>query len=129
MFMICRFQVSDITGLELTHVSATCSLYSDTDYLLVHDDLQEDRVVAYILYLTGNKEWERKYGGALQLFSKDEDGQPLQVVKDVWPSNNQFVFFPVSNDSYHQVKYSVQDITCLFVPTSVFKGSRGDLQR
>lgn len=96
-------QVSDITGLELTHISATCSLYSDTDYLLVHDDLREDRVVAYVLYLTGKEGWNTEYGGSLQLFSKDAEGQPLQAVKDVWPSNNQFVFFPVSNQSYHQV--------------------------
>lgn len=39
----------------------------------------------------------------MQLFSKDSDGEPLEAVKDIQVSNNQFVFFPVSIDSYHQV--------------------------
>lgn len=95
--------VSELTGSELTHISATCSLYSDTDYLLVHDDLREDRVVAYILYLTRKEGWDNKFGGALQLFSKDEEGQPIETVKEIWPHNNQFVFFPVSNETHHQV--------------------------
>lgn len=105
--------MSDLTGLELTDISATCSLYSDTDYLLVHDDLRGNRVVAYILYLTGKEGWDRKYGGALQLFSKDADGQPLEAVKEIWPVNNQFVFFPVTNESYHQV--------CCFFNLNFFK--------
>lgn len=92
-----------MTDLELTQISATCSLYTDTDYLLVHDDQQDDRAVAFILYLTGKENWKPKYGGALQLFTTDIDDQPLEPVKHIFPSNNQFVFFPVTNKSYHQV--------------------------
>lgn len=86
-------------------MSATCSLYSDTDYLLVHDDRQDDRMVAYVMYFTGKDDWNPKHGGALQLFSKDSNGQPLDAVRDVFPANNQLVFFPVTNDSYHQVYF------------------------
>ncbi|XP_026316396.1 prolyl 3-hydroxylase sudestada1 [Hyposmocoma kahamanoa] len=43
--------VSKVTGLELTGVSASCSLYGPGDHLLVHDDLLADRRVAFILYL------------------------------------------------------------------------------
>ncbi|XP_013171363.1 PREDICTED: prolyl 3-hydroxylase sudestada1-like, partial [Papilio xuthus] len=43
--------VSEVTGLQLTSVSASCSLYGPGDHLLVHDDLLADRRVAFILYL------------------------------------------------------------------------------
>ncbi|KAG7304647.1 hypothetical protein JYU34_009988 [Plutella xylostella] len=43
--------VSSVTGLTLTNVSASCSLYGPGDHLLVHDDLLGDRRVAFILYL------------------------------------------------------------------------------
>ncbi|KPJ11080.1 2-oxoglutarate and iron-dependent oxygenase domain-containing protein 1 [Papilio machaon] len=43
--------VSEVTGLQLESVSASCSLYGPGDHLLVHDDLLADRRVAFILYL------------------------------------------------------------------------------
>ncbi|EFA10164.1 prolyl 3-hydroxylase OGFOD1 [Tribolium castaneum] len=95
--------VAEITGLKLTHISATCSFYSNTDYLLVHDDQREDRMVAFILYLTGKNGWLENKGGALQLLNKDNEGQPAEIARNIYPANNQFVFFPVTSDSYHQV--------------------------
>ncbi|GLV32697.1 sudestada1 [Carabus blaptoides fortunei] len=101
--------MQQITGLELNKTSATCSVYTDTDYLHVHDDLQEDRSVAFILYLTdplpgSSKElWNNEMGGALELFNKDEKGHPGEPVKQILPKNNRFVFFKVTNDSYHKV--------------------------
>jgi len=95
--------VSEVTGFNLTHISATCSLYSNTDYLLIHDDHQDDRMVAFILYLTDEDGWDKNNGGNLQLFTKDANGQPAEVVRDIVPENNQFLFFPVTNYSYHQV--------------------------
>lgn len=95
--------VAEITGLKLTHISATCSVYTNTDYLLVHDDQREDRLVAFILYLTGPNGWNESKGGALQLLNKDTNCEPFQVVKNIFPCNNQLVFFPVTSDSYHQV--------------------------
>jgi Rps23 Pro-64 3,4-dihydroxylase Tpa1-like proline 4-hydroxylase len=95
--------VAALTGLTLTHISATCSAYSNTDYLLVHDDQREDRMVAFILYLTGPEGWDESKGGALQLLNKDSDCQPSQIVHSILPANAQFVFFPVASDSYHQV--------------------------
>lgn len=101
--------MSTVTGFELTQISATCSLYSNTDYLLVHDDQREDRRVAFILYLTDNYGWNQADGGCLHLFSKDQTGQPSEVVRSVVPANNQLIFFPVTNDSYHEV--SVAEMT------------------
>ncbi|KAF5298184.1 hypothetical protein FQA39_LY02608 [Lamprigera yunnana] len=92
-----------LTEFQLTDISATCSLYGQTDYLLVHDDQQEDRLIAFVLYFSGPREWLSHHGGALQLFSKDTNGEPLVPIRDIFPSNNQLVFFQVTNDSYHQV--------------------------
>ncbi|KAF2899753.1 hypothetical protein ILUMI_02531 [Ignelater luminosus] len=104
--------VQNLTGQELTDISATCSLYSDTDYLLLHDDQQEDRLIAFVLYFTGPRTWQASNGGALQLFSKDESGQPYAAVKNIVPCNNQFVFFQVTNDSYHQVSEVLNKNDC-----------------
>ncbi|XP_038219040.1 prolyl 3-hydroxylase sudestada1 [Zerene cesonia] len=43
--------VSQVTGIELEGVSASCSLYGPGDHLLIHDDRLTDRRVAFILYL------------------------------------------------------------------------------
>uniref|UniRef100_A0A6P7FK15 Prolyl 3-hydroxylase sudestada1 n=1 Tax=Diabrotica virgifera virgifera TaxID=50390 RepID=A0A6P7FK15_DIAVI len=101
--------VANLTGYSLTHISATCSLYSNTDYLLVHDDQREDRMVAFVLYLTGKNGWNESKGGALQLFNKSETGQPQVCVRNIFPANNQLVLFPVTSDSYHQRSYTFSD--------------------
>lgn len=89
--------------MTLTKTSATCSFYAHTDFLLVHDDLQEDRMFAFVLYLTGPETWISDWGGSLQLLSTDEEGHPNKVVKSIYPANNQLVLFPVTNKSFHQV--------------------------
>lgn len=95
--------LSGLTAFELTHISATCSVYTNTDYLLVHDDQQDDRMIAFVLYLTDPDGWDETKGGALQLLTKEPNGQPSVVSRSIYPENNQFVFFPVTNDSFHQV--------------------------
>lgn len=125
--------VSQVTGLELNAVSASCSLYGPGDHLLVHDDLLSDRRVAFILYLApwkpppappgggpcqngGSNEheviqvdseesvgWCKYMGGALELLAKDDSGQPTEVVHSVYPRNNMLAFFKVGADSFHQV--------------------------
>ncbi|CAK1542435.1 unnamed protein product [Leptosia nina] len=119
--------VSQVTGLELQRVSAACSLYGPGDHLLIHDDKLSDRRVAFILYLApwhpprlpprihnGNKDtthhsvekwcgWSEEMGGALELFARDENGEPTDVARRIYPSNNSLAFFQVGKESYHQV--------------------------
>lgn len=96
-----------LTGIKLTHVSASCSMYNMGDHLLVHDDLLSDRQIAYVFYLSPWKnayDWTSDMGGALELFGTDENGQPTYpIVKSIAPRNNQFVFFKVCSNSFHQV--------------------------
>ena len=93
-----------MTGIELNQdISLFCARYDYTDYLLCHDDQLEDRRIAFIWYLVP-KSWQEEDGGALDLFDRDaETGQPMKVVRSLVPSRNSFVFFEVTEKSFHQV--------------------------
>ncbi|XP_045504909.1 prolyl 3-hydroxylase sudestada1 [Colias croceus] len=118
--------VSQVTGIELQGVSASCSLYGPGDHLLIHDDRLTDRRVAFILYLApwqpphkqnslqnGGEDsnhksgswcgWSAAMGGALELFARDAAGAPLDVARRVYPANNMLAFFQVGKESFHQV--------------------------
>ncbi|CAN0156039.1 unnamed protein product [Lampetra planeri] len=97
-----RAWLSEVLAVELEDtVDMFCAKYDYTDVLLCHDDELEGRRVAYILYLV--PDWSEGDGGALQLFSVDENMNPLSVVKSLVPAWNTLVFFEVSPMSYHQV--------------------------
>jgi len=89
-----------ITNVDLSNaVDMLGNIYSDTDYLLCHDDKLIKRKVAYILYLT---DLEEEDGGALHLFdTKDE--QPNKIVKRIFPRYNRLTFFEVTRQSFHEV--------------------------
>lgn len=90
------------TKIELNKtISMSSTCYSDTDYLLCHDDNLGDRRIAYILYIS--KEWTESDGGTLDLFDTDENGMPRDIVKSLVPEYNTLVFFEVADNSYHQV--------------------------
>ncbi|XP_021917773.1 prolyl 3-hydroxylase OGFOD1 isoform X2 [Zootermopsis nevadensis] len=103
------------TSIKLnTKVSVTCSSYNYSDHLLCHDDKCEDRRIAFILYLS--EHWLPDYGGSLELFNTDDNGQPQEVVKSVQPLFNSLVFFEVMCKSFHQVaEVGVVDRTRLSV--------------
>lgn len=97
-----------LTGLNLTHASANCSMYNHGDHLLVHDDCISDRKIAFVFYLSPweeQKSWTQEMGGALELFSVDEgEKEPkFPTVQRIPPENNQMVFFRVCDKSFHQV--------------------------
>uniref|UniRef100_A0AAG5D2H3 uS12 prolyl 3-hydroxylase n=1 Tax=Anopheles atroparvus TaxID=41427 RepID=A0AAG5D2H3_ANOAO len=99
--------VEELTGIKLTHVSASCSMYNAGDYLLVHDDLLSDRRIAYVFYLSPwdcHRQWTESNGGALELFKADGNQLPVFPVTDkIFPRNNQLVLFQVCEKSFHQV--------------------------
>ena len=76
--------------------------YRQHDYLLCHDDRLEGRRLAFILYLV-DENWHEKDGGYLELFSVDNDGQPVEISRRILPAFNSLVFFEVTSISYHQV--------------------------
>lgn len=111
----CRTWLEMATSIKLNNkVSVTCSSYNYSDHLLCHDDRCEDRRIAFILYLS--EHWQPDYGGSLELFDTDDNGQPKEVVKTILPMFNTFVFFEVMGKSFHQVaEVGVVDRTRLSV--------------
>ncbi|XP_065076376.1 prolyl 3-hydroxylase sudestada1-like isoform X3 [Ochlerotatus camptorhynchus] len=99
--------MQELTGIRLSSVSASCSMYNAGDYLLVHDDLLTDRRIAFVFYLSpweSHRQWSAEHGGALELFKADENILPVFPVTDcIYPRNNQLVFFKVCEKSFHQV--------------------------
>ncbi|XP_021341340.1 prolyl 3-hydroxylase OGFOD1-like isoform X2 [Mizuhopecten yessoensis] len=83
-------------------VDMSCAKYEFTDTLLCHDDELEGRRIAFIYYLVPPS-WSEEDGGALDLFTVNENGQPADVVQSIIPVRNNFLFFEVTPVSFHQV--------------------------
>lgn len=102
-----RNWMEELTGMKFQKVSASCSMYNCGDFLLSHDDLLTDRLIAYVFYLSpwdSVEKWNEDMGGALELFSSNSDGQPeFPTIHKIFPANNQFAFFKVEKKSHHQV--------------------------
>lgn len=100
--------MQQLTNMKFKKVSVSCSMYNCGDYLLTHDDLLSDRLIAFVYYVSpwkGKQSWTDDMGGSLELFSTDSQHQPtFPAAYKINPSNNQFVFFKVEKKSYHQVE-------------------------
>lgn len=109
------------TKIELNNkISISSSCYSDTDYLLCHDDNMGDRRIAFVLYLSEN--WEVTDGGALDLFDTDENGLPRNIVRSLVPEYNSLVFFEVTENSFHQVAEVTSSEKCRWSINGWFHG-------
>jgi len=97
-----RQWLQNVTGIELNQeIDLFCAKYRYTDHLLCHDDELEGRRIAFIMYFV--KDWSEKDGGTLDLFDRDANGDPKDVVKRLVPKNNSLAFFEVTEKSFHQV--------------------------
>ena len=47
--------------------------------------------------------WTTEDGGSLDLFNRDTNGCPKEIVKSLIPARNTIVFFEVTPKSFHQV--------------------------
>ncbi len=98
-------EISGIPKLK-TRVDLHGTCFSQTDHLLPHDDVLDDRKLAYILYLST---LSKKDGGALEFFSVTADNQPVKIVASYPPIENSFMIFFVNRKSFHQVTEVVAD--------------------
>ncbi|XP_055377819.1 prolyl 3-hydroxylase sudestada1 [Condylostylus longicornis] len=99
--------IETICDVKINRVSASCSMYNNGDFLLVHDDLCSNRQIAYVFYISpfDKNVWTKDMGGALEIFNVDSDGFPdFPAIRHISPINNQFVFFKVGALSFHQVE-------------------------
>ncbi len=76
------------------------TIYTDSNYLLPHDDQLEKRKIAYIYYLSTLKKSD---GGALAFYNSKHN-QPTAIVKRTQPTFNTLILFPVSKKSFHEVE-------------------------
>ena len=92
-----------ITNIK-AYLKIDCSgfIYTNTDYLLPHDDRLETRKVAYVLNLS--KDFIKEDGGSLDFFENNK------IIKSITPKFNTFTIFKViENKTYHQVSEVLRD--------------------
>jgi prolyl 3-hydroxylase /prolyl 3,4-dihydroxylase len=96
-------KVDKLLGVKTTvgKVDASGFKYTDTDYLLCHDDGVSSRRIAYIYNLSEG--FTAKDGGALALMHT-KNNVPTSVAKRIIPAWNTLIIFPVTKKSQHQVE-------------------------
>uniref|UniRef100_T1JIB2 Prolyl 4-hydroxylase alpha subunit domain-containing protein n=1 Tax=Strigamia maritima TaxID=126957 RepID=T1JIB2_STRMM len=115
--------IKKFTGIPLeSTLDLTASQYKCTDVLLCHDDELEGRRIAFILYLV--PDWCKKDGGTLDLFPQEKIGHPSpKSVHSIVPKWNSFVFFEVTQESFHQVSEIVNEDKCRLSLSGWFHGA------
>lgn len=101
-----RQWMEQLTGMKFKKISASCSMYNCGDFLLTHDDLLSDRLIAFVFYISPwnkGESWNESMGGALELFRTHEGLPRFPVAHKIHPKDNRFVFFKVEKTSFHQV--------------------------
>lgn len=81
------------------------TIYTDTNYLLPHDDQLEKRKIAYIYYLST---LTKNDGGALAFYNSKHN-QPTSITKRIQPVFNTLILFPVTTTSFHEVEEVITD--------------------
>ncbi|MEK6956073.1 MAG: 2OG-Fe(II) oxygenase family protein [Nanoarchaeota archaeon] len=92
--------IQKITSVKLdSKIDMHSHIFSDTDYLLFHDDVVESRGVAYVINLS--EDFSHDDGGRLQLYDINDAFSPS---KEIIPEFNSFVLFTVSKNSLHSIE-------------------------
>jgi prolyl 3-hydroxylase /prolyl 3,4-dihydroxylase len=93
--------MEELSGVKLDRkkISIHATLYTDTHYLLCHDDQLDDRRLAIMIYLS---DLDEKNGGKLVLY--DSKGKkPTKVQVSITPKFNRFAIFKIGEKSFHEV--------------------------
>lgn len=72
------------------------NLHKDAE---MHPKLQLARRLNIVIYL--NQHWETSWGGSLQLWEADEDGNPKELAKEIAPMFNRALIFDTTKDAWH----------------------------
>lgn len=92
--------IHKVSGIKLdSNIDMHSHIFSDTDYLLFHDDVVESRGVAYVINLS--EDFSSVDGGKLQLYDINNAFSPS---KEIIPDFNSFVLFTVSKNSLHSIE-------------------------
>jgi Rps23 Pro-64 3,4-dihydroxylase Tpa1-like proline 4-hydroxylase len=109
-----RIYIEEITNLKLNNkqIFIHSLMLENGDYLLCHDDIVENRIIAFIFNLSKN--WTKEDGGELELFySKKDEFNEIEPIPnktvEIIPKFGQLNFFQVSEKSFHQIKEVLKD--------------------
>ena len=94
--------LTKITNIKIkpNTIDMAGTIYTDTNYLLPHDDQLEKRKIAYIYYLST---LTKNDGGALAFYNSKHN-QPTSITKRIQPVFNTLILFPVTTTSFHEVE-------------------------
>src|SRR3989338_4854486 len=94
--------LTKITNIKIkpNTIDMAGTIYTDTNYLLPHDDQLEKRKIAYIYYLST---LTKNDGGALAFYNSKHN-QPTSITKRIKPVFNTLILFPVTTTSFHEVE-------------------------
>jgi Rps23 Pro-64 3,4-dihydroxylase Tpa1-like proline 4-hydroxylase len=81
----------------------------------IHPKIGEQRKLNIIIYMT--KDWNKDWGGGLELWSSDENGEPKEMSKMVENVFNRAVIFDTTQNSWHGLP---KNLTC---PEGVYRKS------
>lgn len=99
--------IENITNLKIkrNYVDIHSLKLKNTHYMLCHDDLVQERKIAFIINLSN---MEEKDGGALELIemSSDDTGK---VFKTIVSKFGKFNMFLVTENSYHSVSENISN--------------------
>jgi len=88
-------KIGHLTNIPVTYIDMSPFIYTDTDYLLPHDDRLEDRKIAYVVSVGETRKKEE--AGTFDMFKENK------IVKRILPTEGQLLLFEVSKTSTHQV--------------------------
>lgn len=83
-------------GLHLHARGGKLDLHLDYS---IHPILKKERRINLIIYM--NKDWNVEWGGGIELWSKNNEGFPLEKKSNISPMFNSAVIFQTSDDSIH----------------------------
>lgn len=87
--------ITDMTGLQLGQAGQTVHAMREGDFLKPHNDHNEDRVLAFIFYLS--IDWKEEYGGSLEICDYSD------TIYQVSARANRLVIFDVLAHGQHWV--------------------------
>ena len=100
-FFLDFFCSSETRGLKFNGIYLSSQIYKGGSFLLCHDDQFDDRIFAFVFYLSDVNDYLN--GGLLDFFEDSYKSVPFKVSFSLIPKKHSLILFEVSPRSFHQV--------------------------
>jgi hypothetical protein len=95
-------------GLKFNGIYLSSLVYKGGSFLLCHDDQLDDRIFAFVFYLS---DVSHSDGGLLDFFEDSYNNVPNTISFSLIPKKYSLILFEVSLRSFHQVSEYINNIT------------------